>query len=154
MNWTTIGESVIAGIVTAIIIAVVVWWLTSVRNFRLERQLRKSFTVMGGAMDLEGCEITLENQTPVPVVVREVTAIPRGKHRTFSLAHGLFSGDDAGGRGFVTLQPYTWDAWILRSEVRFEGDFTWDKIKVVFEYPVLYTVAVKSVSVYPSRESL
>lgn len=65
-------EGIVIGVSTAATWGFLVYAVTVVRSFFLERRLRRSFTHVGHSFSVEGFGVSLHNETKIPVKVREV----------------------------------------------------------------------------------
>lgn len=93
MKWSDITESVIAGIVTAVVWAGILYGANLIRHRAIRRSLKKVFENPGTSTDIDGFGITVRNTSNVPVTVRKVQLFERDPEKSLSLNYSGPTGD-------------------------------------------------------------
>lgn len=139
-------SSVVSGLTTATVWAVVLWLVNMVRNKWVERQLRKSLCRIGTQYGDEGFGATLKNETRIPILVRDVVFLTQDPEQGIGLLYDRPTYDfkivekktrepmtfktktrsrdltrETTAHGFVTLPPETGGIWTLDPGFYFEN---------------------------------
>lgn len=132
------AASILSGVTTAVVWAVLLWVANLVRNIRVERTLRSSLSRIGTSYGDEGFGATVKNETRISILVRDVTFLlddpAKGidllykcptheflitekrtkKPMTFNTqTRGREVKRETTPHGFVELPPYTGGIWQL-----------------------------------------
>lgn len=136
--WNNVVSGIVSGIATAVVWVAIIWVINATRNKIVERGLRKTLSRIGSSYGDEGFGVTLKNELPYPIIVRDVTLLTGkpdygfGLHFIEPLADFLiqekktkkpmtFNTQIVGRKiqpvftshGFVELPPYTGGTWQL-----------------------------------------
>jgi len=134
-------SSILSGLTTALVWAVLLWLLNWCRNFRVERALRSSLCRIGTSYGDIGFGISLKNETHIPIIVRDATLLTKDSEQGIDLRYNQPTHDflfiekknkkpmtfktrtmgqnlqpETTAHGFVELPPYTGGIWKLDVE--------------------------------------
>ena len=139
-------NSIVSGLTSAVLWAVLLWIVNLGRNEWIERQLRTSMCRIGTQSGDEGFGVTLKNETRIPVLVRDATFLTKDPEQGIGLLYtqptseylivekrtrkpmtfntktrGRTLKGEITPHGFVELPPYTGGVWKLDPAFYFEN---------------------------------
>lgn len=146
MKEILILPSIVSGLTTAILWALLLWLVNTGRNLIVEKKLRKALSRIGTHYGDEGFGVIIKNETNIPILIRDVTLLTEKSEEGIGLQYHepiadfliaekrtkkpqQFNTKTRSKRlnavltphGFVELPPYTGGVWQLDPGFYFEN---------------------------------
>ena len=140
------SSSILSGLTTAVVWAVLLWFINIFRNLHIEHTLRSSLCRIGVSYGDEGFGATVKNETRVPIIVRDVTFLLKDPEQGIDLIYKYPTHEflitekrtkkplqfntttrkrelrrKTTAQGFAELPPYTGSVWQLDTGFYFEN---------------------------------
>ena len=139
-------SSILSGLTTALVWAMLLWLINLFRNLHIEHVLRSSLCRIGVTYGDEGFGATVKNETRIPIIVRDVIFLLKDPEQGIDLIYKCPTREllitekrtkkpmkfntttrkrelrgEATAQGFVELPPYTGSVWQLDTGFYFEN---------------------------------
>ena len=177
---SSIIDGAVSGLVTALVWAAIAFGYNMTRNFWLRRRLTKSFSLQGRGRTHYGFFVPVNNQTWIPVVVRQVKLYQKYPTSSVQLVYHEASGeviDEPIGkvgdkyetkvwkslkraertteneRGFIERPAKTGASWILLDQVIRELDWEFETCRVLTEYTTVFGNK-KVIAIFAAKEGI
>ena len=139
-------SSILSGLTTALVWAVLLWLINLFRNLHIEHVLRSSLCRIGVTFGDEGFGATVKNETRIPIIVRDVTFLLKDPEQGIDLIYKYPTHEflitekrtkkpmrfntktrkrelrgETTAQGFAELPPYTGSIWQLDTGFYFDN---------------------------------